>query len=405
MAKSHLHPVNLHAFAKLATDAALGVIGIAEAMHYAILHPGRMAVDSETRLNGISGLVYRSARGVTRLTARGIDAAFKPLQPLLRERSSSPERETVLAVLNGVLGDHVAASDNALAIPMRLRHAGRPLTLEKQALKAAFPAANGKLLVMAHGLCMNDLQWQRRGHDHGAALARDLGYTPVYLHYNSGLHISENGRAFAALLERLTAQWPQPIEELAVVCHSMGGLVARSACYYAMAEGHAWPDRLNTLVFLGTPHHGAPLERIGNWGADTLLQANRYTAPIARLGKLRSAGITDLRHAGLLDEDWQGQDRFAAKAALPRAVPLPAKVNSYAIAATLGRASGDIAGRILGDGLVPLDSALGIDPQGERSLSLPSAHQWVAYRTGHMDLLNRPEVYARLRSWLGDGKA
>jgi hypothetical protein len=399
MAKSHLHPADLHALAKLATDATLGIADIAEATHYAILHPGTRPVERTSRLNGISGFVYRSVRGVTRLTARGIDAAFKPLHPLFRERASSPEREAVLAALNGVVGDHMSASGNALAIPMRLRHAGLPLILDKPALQAALPAANGRLLVMAHGLCMNDLQWQRRGHDHGAALARDLGYTPVYLHYNTGMHISENGRAFAALLDRLVAHWPQPIEELVIVCHSMGGLVTRSACHTAAAEGHAWLDRLKKLVFLGTPHHGAPLERIGSW-ADILLQANRYTAPFARLGKLRSAGITDLRHASLLDEDWQGQDRFAAKAPAPRAVPLPAAVDSYAIGATLGRASGDIGDRILGDGLLPLDSALGIDTQGERSLSLPSTHQWVAYRTGHMDLLSRPEVYAQLRSWL-----
>ncbi|MGO4781095.1 esterase/lipase family protein, partial [Lysobacter sp. 2RAB21] len=93
-----------------------------------------------------------------------------------------------------------------------------------------------------HGLCMNDLQWNWDGHDHGAALAQDDGWTPVYLHYNSGRHISVSGREFASRLERLLREWPVPVERLAIVCHSMGGLVARSACYAAEQAGHRWLD-------------------------------------------------------------------------------------------------------------------------------------------------------------------
>ena len=121
---------------------------------------------------------------------------------------------------------------------------------------------------------MNDLQWKRKGHDHGAALARDLAYTPVYLHYNSGLHISTNGRAFAELLEALVRLWPVPLTELVLIGHSMGGLVARSACHYGALARHEWLRRLDKLVFLGTPHHGAPLERGGNW-VDMLLGVER----------------------------------------------------------------------------------------------------------------------------------
>ena len=47
------------------------------------------------------------------------------------------------------------------------------------------------------------------------ALARDLGFTPIHLHYNSGLHISTNGRRFAAMLERLLSQpLPEPESEI-----------------------------------------------------------------------------------------------------------------------------------------------------------------------------------------------
>ncbi|MCZ7653807.1 MAG: GPI inositol-deacylase [Rhodocyclaceae bacterium] len=171
----------------------------------------------------------------------------------------------MLAALNGVLGDYLEASGNPLAIRMSLRRKGSALQLDKNALAAAIPNAGGRLLILAHGLCMNDLQWKRQGHDHGAALARDLGYTPVYLHYNSGRHISTNGREFSGLLDALLSAWPAPVDELTIIGHSMGGLLARSAWHYGMAEGRAWPLKLKGLVFLGTPHHGAPMERGGNW--------------------------------------------------------------------------------------------------------------------------------------------
>ena len=141
---------------------------------------------------------------------------------------------------------------------------------------------------------MNDLQWTRRGRDRGAALAGELGWTPVHLHYNSGLHISSNGRAFAGLMETLLQQWPVPVREVAIIGHSSGGLVCRSAYQYGMVAGHRWPRRVRKLVFLGTPHHGSALERIGNL-VTVGLGLSPYSAPLTRIAGIRSAGITDLR--------------------------------------------------------------------------------------------------------------
>jgi pimeloyl-ACP methyl ester carboxylesterase len=250
---------------------------------------------------------------------------------------------------------------------------------------------------------MNDLQWHRKGHDHGAALARDLGFTPLYLHYNSGLHISTNARALADELEILVRQWPEPIEELAILGHSMGGLVARGACHYGRAAGHDWPRYLKKLVFLGTPHHGSPLERGGNW-VDFVLGGSPYTAPLARLGKIRSAGITDLRHGSLLDEDWAGRDRFersrrsSEKARRP--VPLPDGVECYAMAAAKRRAVAGLGRQLLSDGFVPLDSALGRHEDPDLSLSLPESRSWVLQEAHHFDLLSHPEAYEKIREWL-----
>lgn len=398
--KRHIHPSDIRALARLATDATVGLTDLVEAMHHTILRlPGMAEVQVPARTGGIPGFVYKTVRGAARLAGGGVDTLLAQLIPFFGERGSSPEREAVLAALNGVLGDHMAKTGNALAIPMRLRQGGRPLRIEREALSAAIPDASSRLVILAHGLCMNDLQWRRLGHDHGAALAHDLGYTPLYLHYNSGLHTSVNGRAFSHLLDELVEQWPQPVEELVIIGHSMGGLIARSACHYGNAEAHAWLKYLRKLVFLGTPHHGAPLERIGNW-VDVLLQATRYAAPFARLGKIRSAGITDLRHGNVVDEDWSGRDRFARAPDGRQLLPLPSNVECYAIAATLGKTAGSIPDRVLGDGLVPLDSALGIHKDAARRLSIPPAQQWIAYGTGHLDLLSDSEVYTQIRQWL-----
>jgi pimeloyl-ACP methyl ester carboxylesterase len=398
--RSRVHAADLRGISRLTVDGIAGVVDLVEAMHYNIASvPGLRAGPEPRRTRGITGLVYRSIRGVIGLAGHGLDRLLARLAPLLGEHSTWPGRDTLLAALNGVLGDYLAASDNPLALTMRLRRGGIPLPDERAALAAAIPQATGKLVVLVHGLCMNDLQWKRKGHDHGAALARDLAYTPVYLHYNSGLHVSINGRAFADMLDGMVQRWPVPLTEFVVIGHSMGGLVARSACHYGALKRHEWLQRLDRLVFAGTPHHGAPLERGGNW-FETLLGSNAYSAPLARLGKIRSAGITDLRYGNLVDEDWNKRDRFERSRDRRVPVPLPERVACYGIAATTGKAAGDISDRLLGDGIVPLASALGRHADPRLALTFDPSRLWIAYDTSHLDLLSRPEVYAQIERWL-----
>lgn len=391
-AARHIHGSDLHGITRLGLTAVEQVIDTVETWHARLL-----VRDS---LDGISGVAYRRVRATTAMVGRWVDArlAPQPGEDHLRAPSSA-QREAVVAALNGLVGDFLASSGNALAIPMRLRQHGRALLLERTALVEAFPEAGGKLLILAHGLCRCDLQWRRNHHDHGEALARDLGYTPLYLHYNSGRHVSVNGRELSELLDTLVQQWPVPVEELSIIGHSMGGLVARSACYYGRAARHAWLAPLRHMVFLGTPHHGAPLERTGNW-LTAILGRNSFTAPFARLGQLRSAGITDLRYGNLVDADWQGMDRFEHTADNRRRIPLPRGVQCYAIAGTTGRRLGDIRDRLLGDGVIPLDTALGRHPDPAYNLRFPKAHTWVAFGIHHLDLLSRVEVYHRIRAWL-----
>ena len=366
------------------------------------------------RASGIAGFVYRTVRGVTRVVGGGIDAGLALVSPALAGVPNMRAREAVLSALNGVLGDHLVASNNPLAIPMQLRHSGHALTLTREGIIEQLPNVSGKIVVLIHGLCMNDLQWKTGGdgmtaeHDHGAALHRDLGFTPVYVRYNSGLHVSTNGREFATTLKTLLAAWPVPVESLVIVAHSMGGLVSRSAFHYGRKARHAWCKSLDKIVFLGTPHLGAPLERGGNW-IDILLGATPYASPFAKLGKVRSAGITDLRHGSVLDEDWQGQDRFEPALGALTPVPLPASVQCYTIAATMDDGSQTksvraTSKRLLGDGLVPLNSALAVahgkhdDPK--RNLKFPPENQCVVHGVNHLQLLKAAQVYPAIKAFI-----
>lgn len=389
-AKRHLQPGDLRGAARLGIDATTRITELVEALHASIARlPGSRAPLHAARTRGITGLVYASVRGVTRITGHGLDAALDWLAPrLVAETPSTEARCATLAALNGVLGDHLAASRNPLAIRMRLRRDGRPIALQPDSLAAAFPDASSHVVVLVHGLCMNDRQWLRNGHDHGAALERDLPCSVLYLHYNSGLPIGRNGRNFARLLDSLAKAWPVPIQRLSIVGHSMGGLVARSACLHAERSGHAWLRSLDAIVFLGTPHRGAPLERGGHW-FERLLRVSAYSAPFTRLGGIRSAGITDLRHGRIDDRPTGGQAANAPATA----------VRTLAIAATLGRRDGDLKDRLLGDGLVPLASALGSATRTDRAL-FPRGARSVQYETSHLALLDRPSVYRRIRDWL-----
>jgi len=371
---SRLQVEDVRGASRLVLDGSAGLVDVVERMHRTIQRlPGPLGERVEEATRGITGLVYRSIRGSMKLLGRGLDVSLAPLAAVLPEGETTRERDVIVSILNGVFGDYLARSGNPLSIEMTLRDHGTP-------------APTGKLLVLVHGLCMSDHQWHHGGYSHGAALADEFGYTPLYLRYNSGLRVADNGERFAELLETLVDRWPRPVEELAIVGHSMGGLVARSACHTADQRGHAWRKHLRRLVFLGTPHHGSPLER-GGHRLDYLLDLSPYSAPLTRLGKVRSAGIKDLRHGTITHH-------------AHNVVPLPSGVACYAAAATIAARRSVVAERLLGDGLVPLDSALGHHTDRARALHFPKPRQWIGYEVRHLELLHRPEVYAQLRTWL-----
>jgi pimeloyl-ACP methyl ester carboxylesterase len=313
--------------------------------------------------------------------------------------STTRRGSAVIAALNGLIGDRLERSGSDLHQPISLRRDGEAVALDADSLTAAFPHATARLVVFLHGLMGTEFYWDwgARGQrdTYGERLASDLGYTPLYLRYNSGLHISENGRSVAALLEHLVEGWPVEVQGIALIGHSMGGLVARSACYQASQSRHRWTGLVRQIVSLGTPHLGAPLEQ-GAHLASAALYALPETRMFGAFLRRRSAGIRDLRHGSLVDEDWRGRDPNALRAAACKEVPLLPGATHCFVSATITRSPRHPLGRLLGDTLVLVPSAAG---QGRtRRIPFDAGHH--VSPTHHLALLNHPEVYERLRGWL-----
>jgi pimeloyl-ACP methyl ester carboxylesterase len=391
---SHTQGVNskTQGVGRLTIDAVLAITDIVESIHKRVSpFSGINPATEKERLSGISGLVYRNIRNVTERVGKSMDAPLAAISKVFASQPDSSSTQTLLAALNGVLGDYLVLSENSLAIPMHFRKEGQ--SLNEVQLREVINESNGKLLIMVHGLCMNDLQWCREGHDHGAELAKESGMGTLYLHYNTGRHISDNGKEFADLLESLVNLSDKHLE-LNILGHSMGGLVSRSAFHVGENNSHRWPERLNNLVFLGTPHHGAVLERAGNW-IDLILGAHSYTVPFARLVKVRSSGITDLRYGNVQESDWRTTERFEFSGDQRLPLPLPDNVKCFAIAASVKESMN----HPFGDGLVRMTSALGEHEDEAFDLQIPVNRKWVGTHINHMQLLNDVNVYQVLKTW------
>ncbi|MCF7742160.1 esterase/lipase family protein [Aeromonas veronii] len=395
---------DIRELAQLLTQALPATVQITEAVHQAVLGGMGIKGREKGKTAGLTGLIYKGVHGAANSLGSGINDLLArlplPTQPSVAE---TPKRAALLATLNGVLGDKLVEQQNALATPMTLRYQGKPLDWKD--IPADLPHA-GRVLLMIHGLCMNDLQWhtsyEGKSVNHGEAVAGALGYLPIYLRYNSGLSIASNGQALALQLEDLCDRWPGAIKQLSVLAYSMGGLVIRSACHYAQTHSLRWPKRLRHLIFLGTPHHGAPLESAGHW-LEQLLPVTPYSMPFVKLTRIRSQGIRDLRHGKVIDASRNNKE-FTIRRDPRQPLPLPSGVACFAIAGTTSAKRTLLAERLIGDGLVPLRSALGLHRERAHQLDFPPEHTLIAYRTTHMALLGSPEVGAQLLDWLDDAR-
>jgi len=398
--KSYLNISNLRGLTNILTDATLNVTDLVEDMNKKIVHsPLLISTPIQHLLTGISGVVYNNVRFVTKLVGSSLEKTLTQINLKFPIGIPFEKKETTLAILNGVIGDYLDENNNPLAIPMQLRYQNKVIPLNIDSINKVYPKINGKILLMVHGLCMNDIQWNHNNHNHGKLLAQELNLTPVYLHYNGGLHISTNGQNLNLILEKLIKAWPVPVEELVIVAHSMGGLISRSAFHYGKKEKYTWTKHLKKMVFLGSPHHGAPLERVGNY-IDLLFKTIHYTKPFTRLTKMRSSGITDLRFGNLVEEDWKGIDRFEKRPDRRKHIALPENVNCYTIAATTAKKSNNLKAKIVGDGLVQLESALGQHKNVNKKLHFKKPNTYIVYENNHMDLLSNIKIYSKIKTWL-----
>jgi pimeloyl-ACP methyl ester carboxylesterase len=253
--------------------------------------------------------------------------------------------------------------------------------------------------VFLHGVCQTEEAWSLGARTHvpyGPRLRVELGYTPVYVRYNSGRHISENGRDLAQLLDQLTASWPLPPQEIALIGHAMGALIGRSACH--QGGGQPWVGKVRHVFMLSCPHMGAPLERATS-AVSALLARLPETRSMASALNARSCGIKDLRYGYLLEEDWFGRDpdEFARRTAAE--IPFLQSANHYFVSASISRNPDGLASRLVGD-LFVVGSSAWAQTRGGQPLPFPIDHYRHFGGLHHFQLLNHPAIYEQIRKWI-----
>jgi pimeloyl-ACP methyl ester carboxylesterase len=378
--------------AEFAEDLIVGTVrevhgAVSNRVHGVIDHVAGGTTIGHRIHDGVSKVVYTSISASLKASAKGLKVASAA--GIGSEIEATPRGRFVRAAVNGLIGDRLRDEGSSFAFDIGARVDGRDVVLTPEAVGAAYPGATDKLVVFVHGLSENEAYWNRAAkprrevpdrRSYGDRLT-DHGWTPVYLRVNTGLPISENGVAMAALLDRLVQAWPENVRRIAIVGHSMGGLITRAACAVSTDSQTPWTELVTDVVCLGTPHLGAPLERVVNKGVSAMGRLPE-AAPFGRILEYRSTGILDLRHG--LARDVQN---------LPNA-------RYRLVAATLTRSPRSVTSNTIGDYLVPYASALGRRRGGEEMF--PGAETLHVPSADHFDLLNHDDIYAAIREWLRD---
>ena len=394
---------------RLATDTLIDTVLHVEYVHRAIATraftftdpvslPVRFVHDGLT--TGVYALIRWAALTGGLIATELFGATGKSALPA----GSTPRSNLALAALNAILGDELADQGSPLAIPMSIRKSRADVAPQHDDLAVAFPAATPKVAVFLHGLGETEESWRlhadrqggREESTYGSRLTEDFGFTPVYLRYNTGLHISENGRHLNALLAAFIDAWPAGLDELLLVGHSMGGLVARSACHQAWEGGDSWVSAVRHVVYLGCPHLGAGLEQWVSRLSEALSKLHT-SRPLAAVLDRRSAGIKDLHSGYLLEDDWRDSGARAKRRI--HDVRLLPWAKHYAVSATVTTRRHGPLGQVVGDLLVQPASAQGGTRQGRH---IPFPGENICHLDGlhHFQLLNHPTVYEAIRGWL-----
>jgi pimeloyl-ACP methyl ester carboxylesterase len=401
---------DIRAVGDLAGEASSVLTTLVRGMHAGISGRvfdsiGPSATPTRTIHDGLTRTIYsgvdRGIRGAAHVAGM-VAAEFLGNEADESLESRTDSTAAAIAAVNGIYGHALTEQESPLAGAMTIRQGDQSVALTTEALAAAYPAAANRVAVFVHGWCLTERSWSRRpveagdGRSYGDRLHDDLGFSPVFLRYNTGLHVSVNGRTLAEILELLHDQWPVPITELVLVGHSMGGLVARSACHYGAELQYSWADAVTRVVCLGSPHLGADLEKgvnIASWALARLPE----TRAIATFLNTRSDGVKDLRFGACLDEDWRDADPDEFMRDRCQEAPFLPHARYHFVSSTV---TPTLLGFIAGDHLVRPKSAAGVS----KSRRIPFDAELGLTLTGlnHFDLLNHPSVYVKLHDWLAD---
>lgn len=326
------------------------------------------------------------------MTSRGIQYVY---------RKGDENKHYVLPAVNGIIGDKLAAMNDSRAIQMSFRYADRDITpaglFEILSLKKP-----RTIVIFVHGLMADEVLWHtttaaEKGY--GPKLEGDTGALCLYVRYNTGRHISENGRALSALLEEFTAVFDSAMGDLILVAHSMGGLVTRSAGYYGELDRAKWIKKLSRVILIGVPNDGSFLEKFGHLATFVLKQIWNYPTRLAgRIADERSAGIKDLRWGFLVDEDWQQEGADALTGVKRTRVPPLPNIQYYVFLGTLTESIDSPVALYFGDGLVGTGSAAGRAFAAAEDPSHPFVHCRAFPGTHHVGLLSSAALYENLRS-------
>ncbi|UCH29470.1 MAG: hypothetical protein JSV06_00180 [Myxococcales bacterium] len=396
------------------------------ARRFAPIEPAKSTAEVVTGIQtAISSVTFESVRVINGITRFAVNAAADVAEAGLEQSSGSagadlatPIRSSAAgtaswyvdyaqASVNGFWGDYLARRQNRLDLGMTLRHHGRHLPTTRDSFAEALPNPTSKLCIFVHSLAATEWLWSLSSEEYygdpdvtfGTRLADDLGYTPLYLRYNTGRHISDNGKMLAKLVTEVLDAYPAPVDEIALVGHSMGGLVARSAAHYAREHDEPWAAHLRHIACIGSPHLGAPLEKAVNVLTHVLKKVDAAGAHVpAALLDARSAGVKDLRYGYTIDEEWAGRDPDEVFADARQNIPLVDGVGYYFLAATISRDPEHPLGQILGDLMVRLPSASGEHPEPARKIHFSSGA--VVPGMNHIHIANHPVVYEALRDLL-----
>jgi pimeloyl-ACP methyl ester carboxylesterase len=399
-------------------DAVVGISLVVEGMHKAMLNTVSSFAPVPTPVPVIIDFIYQAIRGVAASVGAGSEHLYRLIQDVApaavdTDTPLAPWQLHCISACSAAFGDFYADEQRAWSLPMSFCRDGAPLALSPEVLSRRIVNPSPRVVIFLHGLGMNDLLWQdKEDRSFGRRLEDDEHCTCVWLRYNTGKHIHQNGEELTRQLEEFVTVYPVAIESLTLVGHSMGGLLARSACHYGKVNQHAWLGVLRGVACLGSPHQGALLENLGNW-VSYLLTLSAHSAPLALISKRRSAGIKDLRHGSLRHEDWETRDPDGVERFSPHPVEWVAGVKYLLLASRLQDQNvGAVLDKLgldhLGDGLVSVRSALysradeAFAANGEacpRQNNISQVTRVVVDGCGHVKLPTAPEVYQNLLAW------